>query len=51
MKSRIDKDFLNKNYFQFVQQDPSTDPSDILEVAKGKMRGNFTVNIKPSLEP
>ena len=51
MKNRLDKDFQDKNYFKYVQLDESLDPSNLREVNKAKLKGNFHVEMKQSFSP
>ena len=51
MRNRLDKDFHEKNYFKYVELDETLNPSNVLEVNKAKLKGNFKVKIKESLSP
>ncbi len=51
MKNRLEKDFAQKNYFQYVKSSESTDPSSIRDMNKAKLKGKFKVEMKKNFSP
>ena len=51
MKNRLDKDFQEKNYFKYVSLDEQQDPTNIRDINKAKLRGQFRVDMRPSFAP
>ena len=50
-KNRLDKDFQDKNYFKYVQLDEAQDPTNMREVNKAKLKGQFRVEMKKNFSP
>ena len=50
-KNRLDKDFQDKNYFKYVQLDETQDPTNMRDVHKAKLKGQFSVEMKKNFSP